>query len=593
MTQTDAAPAPDGAAITPEEGLPAPDAPMAPAGAATPLEVPAPMPPVAGGAAGPSRTRWFAAIGIAVVALAAGAGALLLAGAPSMPEAIKYVPADAALVIELRADLPGDQMQAVGNLLAHFPGFKDQSTIGAKVDEALSRLVAAMPGSSVDYQQDIKPILSGPFFASIRSFDDLATSSEPRNMLIVATTNGSVTCGDTFEGQAVTTESYNGVELSIAAAQNAACVADGRFLLVGDVEGVKSGLDTRKAGTGLDTSARYKAARAELGLDRLATLYLDGGSLATAMPSADPQLQLGDLAGALPEWLMAGIRAEDDALLVDVAVAPAPDATMAPGMRTYAPVHPLGMTAFAPADTLVFGEFQGVGVSLENLVTQLQANPELADALQALESFGGAAGLVDWIDDAGLVVFRQGDLAAGAVIIATSDAAGASEKVTALTTVLRLGAAGSDIEVSSSTVEGIAVTIVHIPDLSALSGTVDGSVPSIPLDFTIAAKDRYIIVGIGDQAMERVLGVKAGAGLADDAAFKRALGRSLANPQVLLYVAAGASVDWLDSAATQLGGTSIPADVQAYLDPLEGFIYSGTGGGQHGSFRIALTVSNP
>ena len=46
-------------------------------------------------------------------------GAILLFGSRPVPEALKYIPADAAVVVELRPELPGDQLQKLGNLLAH------------------------------------------------------------------------------------------------------------------------------------------------------------------------------------------------------------------------------------------------------------------------------------------------------------------------------------------------------------------------------------------------------------------------------------------------------------------------------------------
>src|SRR5689334_20022918 len=83
-----------------------------------------------------SRTRWLIALGIVGVIVALTIAGALLLGGTSAPEALRYVPADAGLVAEIRMDLPGDQLQKVGNLLAHFPGFADQSTLPAKLDEA-------------------------------------------------------------------------------------------------------------------------------------------------------------------------------------------------------------------------------------------------------------------------------------------------------------------------------------------------------------------------------------------------------------------------------------------------------------------------
>ena len=539
----------------------------------------------------PNRLRWAVAILVAIVAIGAAAGALALFGKASSPEALRYIPGDEAFVFELRLDLPGDQMQTVGNLLAHFPGFKDQSTLTEKIDQALSQLVARVPGSSVNYLTDVKPIIGGPLFIGIESFKDVATERDPTNFTLVATTNGAASCGTTFRGQTLTTETYNGVELSTSADGKAACAVDGRFFIVGDPAGVKLGLDAHRTGTGLDKSVRYQAARAALGLDRLATLYIDGGSLATALPSMDPALRLGDIAGALPEWVMAGLRAEDDAIVADVVVAPAPNASFGPSMRTFPPAHPLEVTAFAPADALVFYEQQAASVSIHNLLTPLMANPQVAEAFKSLDQFGGLDGLIDWVDDVGFVVVRDGDTPAGGIVLVATDAAAASEKLTTLTTVLGLGALGSDIEITKTTVEGVKVTTVHIPDISALAGTAGGTaIPAIPLDLSIAAKDRYVLLGIGDGIMSKLLGVKAGAGLADDPAFKRALTVGLANPQLVLYVAAGASIDWIESASGSLGGPAWPAEVKAYLDPMEGFIYTVVGDGLHGSFRMALTV---
>jgi len=82
-----------------------------------------------------SRTRWIVA-GIALVLVAGltiGAGILLTSRAT--PEALGYIPSSMTVVAEVRMDLPGDQLQKVGNLLAHFPGFKDQSTLTQKLSE--------------------------------------------------------------------------------------------------------------------------------------------------------------------------------------------------------------------------------------------------------------------------------------------------------------------------------------------------------------------------------------------------------------------------------------------------------------------------
>lgn len=547
---------------------------------------------------GTNRMRWALGLGLAGVAIAAGIAAVILFGSPATPEALKYLPSDAALVAELRMDLPGDQMQALGNLLAHFPGFQDQATLTDKIDQALSRAIARMPDASgVDYPTEVKPLLTGPLFVGVRSFGDMVTNREPTNAVMVATTNGGLTCAKAFENQTLTHETYRNVELSLASTSKAACAVDGRFFLVGDPAGVKMALDAHANGTGIDTSARYKAARAGLGLDRLATLYVDGSSLAAALPSANPGNPLGDVAAALPEWMIGGVRAENDALVVDMVVAPPTRAAPVPSLRTYAPVHPLALTALAPADALAFGELQGSPISIHNLLIQLQKDPRFAEALKSLDQVGGMDGLIGWIDDLGFVVVRQGDTPAGAVLLVAHDAAAATEKVTTLGTVLNLAALGGNVKVTESTVEGVKVTTVHITDISALLGSAVpggvGALPPVALDLSIAAKDRVVVLGVGTGVMERLLAVKAGQGLADDAAFRNAVSRSLPNPQSFIYVATGTTLDWIQASMASLGAPEWPADAKAYLDPLQGLAMSATGDGTHGSMRLVITVTKP
>jgi hypothetical protein len=93
--------------------------------------------------------------------------------------------------------------------------------------------------------------------------------------------------------------------------------------------------------------------------------------------------------------------------------------------------------------------------------------------------------------------------------------------------------------------------------------------------------------------MARLLGVTAGASLAEDPAFKRALGHGLADPQAILYVAAGASLDWLETIVPAAELAQYTADIKPYVDPLESVLLTVTGDGRHGSMRLAFIVATP
>ena len=258
-------------ATRPTETPPSDDQPGPGSTAGEPGTTPAPeaagtstMDTIMAGSSGPAassagRIRWLIALGVAALAIAVAIGAILVLGGRPTPEALKYIPGDAAVVAEVRMDLPGDQMEKVGNLLSHFPGFKDQTTLTDKIDEALSRLVTSSGAGGVDYKTDIKPWLSGPAFIAMRAPD----GSEPGNAslngaVISATTTGTVSCDAPFKDMTVTHETYHGLDLALAG--KLACAIDGHQALIGDAQSVRNALDAHAGGTGIDRSDRYRAA---------------------------------------------------------------------------------------------------------------------------------------------------------------------------------------------------------------------------------------------------------------------------------------------------------------------------------------------
>src|SRR3954465_6779891 len=140
------------------------------------------------------RARWLIGGGAAVATGAAAIVAFMVLSARPVPEALKYVPGDSGAVAELRLDLPGDQLQHVGNLLAHFPGFKDQSTLPAKIDESLDRLVGAVTNGQQTHTARLKPWLAGPTFVGVGA-PSAAASGSPPPPTPVATPIGSAAGG--------------------------------------------------------------------------------------------------------------------------------------------------------------------------------------------------------------------------------------------------------------------------------------------------------------------------------------------------------------------------------------------------------------
>lgn len=574
---------------------------------ATPVDgVPTTTPVVAASAGSASRARWAIGLGVAGVVIAATIGAVMLLGARPTPEALRYLPGDTAMVLEIRMDLPGDQLQKLGNLLAHFPGFQDQSTLPEKIDEALSRLVET-ESAELDYQTDIKPWLAGPAFIGVSVPDDLGEPAGDHAPLVSATTNGGVDCATVIDG-AVTHETYRGLDIVTGAEGKLSCVIDGRQALLGDPAAIRAGLDAKADGTGIDRSARYGAARAALTGDQLGSIYVDGAAIEGALP--DPSLPaalsglaaLQDLAGPVPAWTIVGLRAEDDAIVMDTIAATEPaDPATAGSAATQAPLalpptHPSVLTGMLPAETILLVEHQGTGVALQNLLTRLDSVPELAPALGMLDGVGGGDQLVGWIDDAGIAVLG-GSTPSGGLLLVARDEAAATERVVTIRNLLTFAGAGGGLEVTETTVAGVAVTTVAITDPGAFipPGSIPGGVPSMdaPIQFSFAAKGKVILVGVGEGFMTTVLNVQAGASLADQARYRATLGRGLANSRASVFVSVPAAIDLVEGFVPAEELSQWQTDYVPYVEPFEVVSMTSSEDESTRRSRLVVTVSQP
>jgi len=590
--------------------------------AATPADEPTPAPSetapagtqpvVTTGAPGPNRMRWAIGIGVAALAVAVAIGAFIVLGSRPAPEALKYIPADASLVAEIRMDLPGDQLQKLGTLLAHFPGFADQSTLPDKIDESLSRLVQQGNAAGLDYRTDIKPWLSGPAFAAVwlpagASASDM---TDPPRFLVSATTTGTVSCTAPFKDQAVTHEKYRGLDLFLGPGAEA-CVTDGRQALLGDVTSIKAGLDAHGDGSGVDRSDAYRAARASLVGDQLAAFYLNGSSYSTFLRSfagsslgATPGSDLLSLVGAFPDWAIAGVRAEDDALVIDTVTSAPPEppagATAGPSLLPVPAGHPSVIAPMAPPSSIAFVEVQGAGVNLQNLLTRLKAVPELATGLQMLDGAGGAAQLVGWVDDAGVIVIDDSGKPSGGIALVAKDEASATQRVATLNSLIGLlavsGAEG--IKTHESTIAGVTVTTVTISDLGSLIPP--GSLPAgetLPanasFEFSIAAKGKVVLIGTGEGFMTAVLNVQAGASLPDQAFYKKAMSRAVSNPQVTVYVGIRDIVGLAEALMPADAKSRWESDIKPYIAPFEALSITASTDASGSRQRLTITVSNP
>jgi hypothetical protein len=586
------------AAADPVIGGPNPET-VAADGPVTVLEPVAATP--AGTAPGTSRSRWLIGGGLAVAAVAAIALAASFLAASPLPDVLKYLPAESAVVVELRPELPGDQRQHLGNLLAHFPGFEDQSTLDDKIDELLERITSASTGGQIDYATRVKPLLAGPMAVSVTAdaLTGMMAGGGADGFLFVATTDGSVTCASIF-GLIGETTTYRSVDVEAPAGFGAgfgtgpACAVHERYLLVGTEASVRGGLDARLDAEGVDTSKAYREARSKLEGDQVASVYLDMDPLYDAL--LDAAGPLGAQVPQLPEgfWTIGGIRVIDDALIFDT-YQPVDRSALPSDAPTSAPAAESRFASVLPADTLGYLELHGLGASIEQALGVLGSEPSMLEALGGLEDalgmLGGTANLTGWMEDLGIAVLPTDDAIGAVFLIRGTDGEVAAARLGQIRSLLILGSTGTDITVRDSDHGGVTVTTVDLGDVSSLLGSM--GVPGAGLgrvEFAFAVRDDLVIIGGGGGLVERILDVEAGSSLATSGTYDRVIDVAGAKNDVQLFVALDASLAlaerFLPSAELELWTT----ELKPYLDHLAGAGMTSLTSSSTGHSRIVITV---
>ena len=588
----------------PDEAMPASTTAEAPG----PAEASGPAAPAGSGAPaaaavrGSARRRWLVAAIVVVAVIGAAIAATIFLSARPLPEALRYTPADSTIVIELRPELPGDQREHLGNLLAHFPGFADQSTLTAKIDEALDRLVRQAANGTVDYTTQVKPLLAGPMVLSMGTADiaSLSSGATPPGLLLVATTDGKATCDGIF-GTTTAGDTHRAIALRTIGG-GASCALDGRFMLVGTTAAVERGIDARLDTRGIDGSSTFRSARERLSGDQLALVYLNGKAVASTLATLQPSLAVDTSAfAAFPDWLVAGLRVVDDALQLELLTPPVAAAPLASasGLPTDPPPARSHFAAMLPANAFGFVEAHGMGANIQRALAQLQADPAqaatVAQLQAALTSVGGVANLAGWIEDLGVAGVPVGGSAGAVVLVRGTDAAAAQSRLDQLRNLLSIASIGSDISVKTADHHGTPVTSVDLGDLGPTLESLGAPAGILPsgshVKFTLAVTGGVLMLGVGDGVVEAVLDTDAAHSLATADSYAKAIERAGTPNDVELFLAIDTIAGWLEAhppAGTDL--TSFNANIKPYLDHLAGAIESSVTTSTGIQARIVITV---
>jgi hypothetical protein len=551
-------------------------------------------PPVAGPAATPvaARPKGLVRWGVALVAVAVLVGAVsvaaaFLAAGASSSVVQGWLPNDTVAYLELRTDLPGDQRAKLGDILAKFPGFADQASLDAKIDEALDRILEQ---TGVNWTTDVKPWLGGEIGLAVTAaaFDvakmtdlgsrldgpDRGTAPDDGAVALIAVKDGAAATAwisGQLEGTQ-TTETYAGGEITIvsgALKSNAAFAVRDDVLVVGPEKAVKASLDTagKSAMASSDSfaAAQKTAPTAYLGFGYVDVKAIVEASLAAAGDTADlPTACLDQVVEKIPTWGAGFGRAEDDALVMTATVATPAATSTAKNTASAAAEH-------LPASTVAAVEVRDLGAGLvavlDGLKTTLACDPSTAEAIdqieQALAAVGGAEGIIGWADDTAVAATVDGTTLGGGLAATVSDEAAASSTLDQVKALLALAGAGAGIDSREEAYGDGTLLVVTLPSDAV---AFDAPVPEIA-----ATVQRGVFVLGTIDFVKAVVDTDAEGSLASDPVYERA---------IALAGGDGMSDIFIDVAGLLVGVEAmLPADeksqyeteIKPFLEPFEAF----------------------
>jgi hypothetical protein len=275
------------------------------------------------------RFRW--AISLAVIALVIGtsvAVAAIITGRSTNSTVLGYVPDGTIVYGEARLDLPGDQRRAVGEFLAKFPGFADQSALDTKIDQVLDDVVKHASNDDQSYTADIAPWFDGELGFSLGALPPASSLSKGDasamgsfRALALLSIKDPAAAQAWFDaaikktGAKTTTETYNGATLTVFEKSGGATAAftliDGKVAVAGDIVSVKAAVDSKGA-SGFASEPGPKAALDSATGDYVGFVYVALRPLvdwSSDLSKANPQsggVQMAPLGEAIrktiPDW---------------------------------------------------------------------------------------------------------------------------------------------------------------------------------------------------------------------------------------------------------------------------------------------------
>jgi hypothetical protein len=557
---------------------------------------PAPVQPVR---AGPvrgrrgARARWLIASLVTFVVLAISFGGFVLLAAGAATSAlVGWVPPNSLAYVELRLDAPGDQRQNAANLISHFPGFADQSTLNQKLDEALDQLVGQVTNGRQNFTGTIKPWLGDSMALVGTRLPTSKTDKAGLWLISVRDPAGAQGWASGTLGTPSGSEEYAGIPLTLVS-KDGDSIEYGvisNVLVIGDPDSVHAAIDTNGGGT-FSGSTSFRGAESASPGDRLAFGFLDLTRIAEAAKAARPASSpsMPPEFAQLPAWAAITVRAESDALSATVAL---PPTNLAPVAANHSSI----LATRLPAGTIAAGEIHDLAALFSTITSTLRNSPttqgSMAEVDAALQNLGGIDQLIGWMGDGSVALVPtddQGGVGAGLVVKAT-DANTAADKLVQLRNLISIAGSQAGITPTEEIYNGTKITVIEVGDLlRLLAGEAGALIPPGPLQIAFAQKDDLVVAGIGVPFVKAILDTKSGSTLADQANYRSAIDRAGSSNTGQLYLDLAAAVELAIRNLPPADVAQFEKNTLPYLEPFRAFAAVGSAGDPN-RVRFIVTV---
>lgn len=546
---------------------------------------------------------WRASVIVLVALLAVGIGAALGAylingrGA-GLGTASSYVPADAAMYVEVRVIPSAEQDAALRDVLRRFPpidGLDLDRPLGETLPELLDELSGVAGHESISWSSDVATWFDGRIGLAASGASALDASGAtaggegPDGLLLLGVTDRAAAAAAIDRLLAAsgsppefTDSEHAGVTIRESSTGGAYALTDDQLLVAFTAETIRAALDARASGDTLAASGDLSGYAARLPADWLIFATYDLSTLLSeslaSMGAQAPEMAtaLEALYESQPARLAYSVSATADGLAFDAFS----DLPTGP----FAPVNAdRGLAGEVPDDAFVFADGGNVGPGLSAIIEALESSvsayPEVAEQIATIETAlgGELSELVGWIGDGAFVIGRDdAELYAGMVLVPT-DVAEAERRLGQLATFARLAAADptTGIGVTEEAMETASgpVTITRVlwqPAESAAPPAPTESLPFTALVIEYAVTDDRALVGIGGSFVRRALALDPAGALAADPRYRDAV--------MSLGGIANAGTTWVDLAGLREAAEAfVPVeaemqyqnDVLPWLAPLD------------------------